>query len=151
MTASMSIFSDQVQLIRASLLRLTGTELTGSRLRGVIDSACPELDLRTATGVSTGSGALAKLLSMHFSDIVHPIGKSGGDPLYLIGAPPDVAADVSPPHTNLWAAFASPGLGLEIVFDHKDNSLSVQLKDRALSAQQVRISPVSTDNFRNNC
>jgi hypothetical protein len=142
--------ADHVGSVRAALLRLAGSQLSGTQLRALVDSTCPGFDLRAAAGVPTGPGALSSFLRTHFSDLVHMIGKQGGDNLYLIGAPRSdlVVTDVAAPPVGFWAAFASPGLGQEIVFDRVHKSLSVQAKGVALSEHQVRLAPISSQEFR---
>ncbi len=158
MDSSASLASTDLGAIRAALLRVAGHQQSGAQLRALIDYTCPGLDLRAAAGVPTGPGALTAFLRTHFSDIVHPIGKRGGDNLFLIGPPtgspivPTVAGNFPAAVTfrpvSLWTAFASPALGYEVVFDRVDGSLSVQAKGGMLSSQQVRLAPISAQEFR---
>lgn len=151
MSSTTNIFADHVGSIRAALLRVAGTQLTGAQLRALIDSTCPGFDLRAASGVPAGPGALSTFLRTQFPQLIHLIGKRGGDNLYLIGAPlrkDIVATEVAPGPMSLWAAFASPGLGQEVVFDRANRALLAQPMGRLLTASQVRLAPISAQEFR---
>jgi hypothetical protein len=147
---------DEIGSIRAALLRVAGSQLSGTQIRALVDVTCPTFDVRAAVGIPTGPGALSTFLKTNFSDIVHIVGKKGGDNVYLIGPPRTdsprtdfaAASDITLRPPSVWAAFASPGLGQEVVFDRVDNSLSVQARGSVVSEHQVRLAPISTQEFR---
>jgi hypothetical protein len=149
MAESEDTLSNNIRVLRAALLTLSGTRQTGSQLRAIFDVVCPGFDLRAAAGVPVGSGALTKLIQTHFADLLHPIGKNGGDNVFQVGTPQldSVKADAAHP-TNFWTLFANPGLGWELVFDKISKSLSVVAKGSQLQAHQNRITPISAEDFR---
>lgn len=152
MNAPTSITASDLDLIRAALLKIAGTQQTGTQIRALIDLTCPQFDLRAAVGVPVGSsGALTKLLMTYFADLAHPVGKNGGDTVFWIGGPrPDlVEGNVQPSETNLWATFANPRFDGELVFDREDQTFSIGPRGGMLSADQVRITPISEEDFRN--
>jgi hypothetical protein len=108
-------------------------------------------------GVPVGPGALTKFLSANFSDIVHQVGKHGGDKLYWIGEAAGAAvraSDIgigalgSEGAANLWAVFASPGLRQQMVFDRNTARFSVRPLTEAISETEVAIPPVTPEEFR---
>ena len=143
--------SNQIDIIRAALMRFAGTRQTGSQLRALIDSAAPGIDIREIAGVPVGPGALTKLLASNFSDIAVPIGKAGGDNLYFIGSSANEfsnqGGEISPA-LNIWTAFASPDVGVDVLYNKENKSLSVRSKDSMNSEEELRISSVSPEEFR---
>jgi hypothetical protein len=151
------IFSDTsqspVDAIRNALLNITGSQRTGTQLRALIDTVCPGLDLRAAAGVPAGPGALTKFLYTHFADILHAVGKSGGDSIYSVGAPGAGANSVTRSNgggraTNLWAVFASPGLRQQLVFDRETGRSFAHPRGAPITDNQIAIAPVTDDEFR---
>lgn len=148
MNSSLNVPPDLTAL-RTALVRVAGQQLSGTQLRALVDYTCPGMDLRVAAGIPTGPGALTTFLKTHFSDLVHQTGKRGGDNLFIIGpstpSPTASAGSAKFPTAatsrpvSIWTAFASPGLGYEVVFDRSDSSLLVQAKGGVLSSQQVRL------------
>src|SRR5262249_36969780 len=144
--------SDRLGLIRSALLQGVGTKITGSKLRAVIDYTCPGFDVRAAAGAPGSPGTLSAFLKLHFADIVHLIGKRGGDNLYFIGPtnPPVAPLPTNPPvaPASLWAAFGSPSLRQDVVFDRVHRSVSAPPREHPISPDQVQIAPISSVDFR---
>jgi hypothetical protein len=143
-----------LDLIRNALLTIEGSERTGAQLRSLIDNVCPGFDLRAAVGVPIGPGALTKFLSDHFADLVHAIGKRGGDKVYLIGEPGsglDVARrmDEGRDAPNLWAVFASPGLRQQLVIDRTTGRSFAQPQGASVSENEIAIPPIKQEEFKN--
>lgn len=142
-----------LELIRSAFLQIAGEKRTGAQLHALIYSAAPGFDVRAAAGVPVGPGALTRFLNTNFGDIVHPVGKHGGDTLYLIGDSGSASDFVPRPNgasgtTNIWAAFASPGLRQQLVFDRATGRSFVQPQGAALSDGQLPIQPVTLEEFR---
>ncbi|MBX9775228.1 MAG: hypothetical protein K2Y71_12540 [Xanthobacteraceae bacterium] len=147
MNVSTNIFVEELNSIRSALLRLSGSRVTGSQLRQLVDATCPGFDVKTAAG--TNVGALTTLLKRHYNDIVHLVGKAGGDNIFLIGGadPNPVQAAAAPRPVSLWTAFASPALGHEVVYDRDQKSLTTQVKGATLLQSQVRLAAPSNEEF----
>jgi hypothetical protein len=142
-----------LDLIRNKLLSIVGSHRTGAQLRSLIDITCPGFDLRAAAGMPTGSGALTKFLGTHFADVVHAVGKSGGDTIYSIGGSSAGPASVTGANgiggaTNLWAVFASPGLRQQLVFDRATGRSFAHPQGTSISEEQIAIAPITHDEFR---
>ena len=149
MNTSINIIHDQLSAARTALLGAAGTQKTGAQLRALIDAACPEFDVRGLAGVPVGPGALTKVLKEHFSDIVQPIGRKGGDTLFLIGLSGRTSTSGDAVKSiSLWAAFASPGLGQELMFDRRTHHLTVRAPEASFSADHVRIPSLSRHEFK---
>ncbi len=150
MNSTSDTLSADLSAIRSALGRVAGARLAGSQLRTLIDSAAPDFNLRAAVGIPTGPGALTQLLKTQFSDIVQPVGKIGGDTLFLIGRTPSdepIRNDLTRPG-SLWAAFASPSLKQQVVFDRQTKSLSVKPLGTSVTEQEVFVEPMSQEDFR---
>ncbi|MEQ1866881.1 MAG: hypothetical protein ABL996_19760, partial [Micropepsaceae bacterium] len=147
MNSNIESSATQLGRIRAGLIGISGSRKTGAQIRAFIDAVCPDFDLRAVAGVPSGPGALAKLINTHFSDIVHLIDRSRGDPLYEIGAL-GVSVGNLATTTNIWVAFANPRLGQQLIYDRSNDKFFLRPSGALLSEHQFAISPIAPQEFR---
>lgn len=128
----------QLAEVRSILEESSGREMSGAEIGSLLQNRLPSFDIRAATGVVAGSGALSILLRDHFPDLVQVVGKKGGDNLYWIG-PPVVEGQLRKKNksVNLWTAFASPSLGLRLAVDRNNGTLSTCQVSAELEANLI--------------
>lgn len=138
-----------VPKLRDALMLIDGAERTGAQLKAMIDSVCPDLDIRQATGVLVGPGALTSFIRTHLADIVSPVGKHGGDPIYRIGAQRTSLEESE--NLDFWAIFASTSLGQQFVYNKTTKHIGAQFVGGPVPEDSIVIAPLSSDDLKQIC
>lgn len=80
-------------------------EITGAVLGELVRRVAPDLNLRTASEVHSGPGALTKFVDMHLSELLKKIRRQGPDWVYLISAGNQLDLETLP---TIWQEFVRP-------------------------------------------
>lgn len=75
-----SVVRDLSELLQSS----AQPAITGSQLGDLVAKHFPAFDLRLATGIETGPGALSRFVGMRLSGVLQLSGKAGADVVYTI-------------------------------------------------------------------
>ncbi|CAH0140868.1 hypothetical protein ROS9278_00477 [Roseomonas sp. CECT 9278] len=140
-----------VSRIREALRRYAGLEKTGSQLKSLIEAVCPDFNLREATGILVGPGALTKFLATEVADLVQPIGKRGGDPIYLIHESPASTDDSDgrvEKNPDLWSIFSSPSLRQQLIYSPSEKRMHSKFIDSPTPDGYLAIKPLEKEDFR---
>lgn len=107
----MTLSARDLEPIKLALKEWGQPTITGANLGELIKKNAPDLDIRKAVGMPSGTGALRRFVSEHLRDVLHHTEhKQGSDPVYSIdlGEPeqPESMPDDDDDTAKLWTTFA---------------------------------------------
>mmetsp|Transcript_2255 Transcript_2255/g.2716 ORF Transcript_2255/g.2716 Transcript_2255/m.2716 type:complete len:298 (-) Transcript_2255:291-1184(-) len=117
------LYESEISNIAEALSEREETTISGARLHEVILNTSPDVNIRDATGILKGPGALTKFAEDFLSHIIVRHGNSGGDVRYQITS--NTAAGVERPKISAihWKTFVSSNANNILVWDEKRNNL----------------------------